>query len=267
MRVALVNPPWSFHGSIYFGCREPHLPLELGYADALLRQTGHETLLLDCHLCDRSVESACDDIENFGPEITVVTTAPTYLFWRCAPPELRVPAQFLQVLGQRGGRTVAVGPHGSVTPNITLRKLGVDAVVHLAALCNDPLGDLDAELTHEVNYRASVQLAHLAKQAGVRRFLFSSSCSLYGVAGGDNRLGEDAAFNPITAYGASKVCVERDVARLADESFSPTFLRNATAYGCSPRMRLDIVLNKLACPPWTGGEVKLPGTSPLTRPA
>jgi anaerobic magnesium-protoporphyrin IX monomethyl ester cyclase len=129
MRVALVNPPWSFDGSIYFGCREPHLPLELGYADALLRQAGHVTLLLDCHLCGRSTEEACRDIEAFGAEMTVVTTAPTYLFWRCAPPELRVPAQFLQALGRRGGRTLAVGPHGSVTPGATLRKLGVDGVV------------------------------------------------------------------------------------------------------------------------------------------
>ena len=144
MKVALVNPPWTFEGSIYFGCREPHLPLELGYADALLRQAGHETLLLDCHLCQRSVAEACQDIENFGAEMTVVTTAPTYLFWRCAPPELRVPAQFFQALGQRGGRTVAVGPHGSVTPSITLRKLGVDAVVRgecehvIAALADTP---------------------------------------------------------------------------------------------------------------------------------
>ncbi|HEY0422788.1 MAG TPA: B12-binding domain-containing radical SAM protein, partial [Rhodopila sp.] len=115
MKVALVNPPWTFDGSIYFGCREPHLPLELGYADALLRRAGHETLLLDCHLCERPVEQACQDIEQFGAEITVVTTAPSYLFWRCAPPELRVPAQFLAALGRRGGRTVAVGPHGSVT--------------------------------------------------------------------------------------------------------------------------------------------------------
>jgi anaerobic magnesium-protoporphyrin IX monomethyl ester cyclase len=129
MKVALVNPPWTFDGSIYFGCREPHLPLELGYADALLRRAGHETLLLDCHLCERPVEQACQDIEQFGAEITVVTTAPSYLFWRCAPPELRVPAQFLVALGRRGGRTVAVGPHGSVTPAATLRKLGVDAVV------------------------------------------------------------------------------------------------------------------------------------------
>jgi B12-binding domain/radical SAM domain protein of rhizo-twelve system len=144
MKIALVNPPWNFDGSIYFGCREPHLPLELGYADALLRRAGHRTLLLDCHLCDRSVEQACQDIEDFGAEITVLTTAPTYLFWRCAPPELRVPAEFLRTLGRRGGRTVVVGPHGSVTPAATLRKLGVDAVVRgecehvVAALADTP---------------------------------------------------------------------------------------------------------------------------------
>ncbi len=129
MRVALVNPPWSFEGSIYFGCREPHLPLELGYAEALLRRAGHETLLLDCHLNATGTESACSAIDSFGADMTVVTTAPTYLFWRCAPPELRVPAAFFRSLGQRGGRTVAVGPHGTVTPATALRKLGVDAVV------------------------------------------------------------------------------------------------------------------------------------------
>jgi nucleoside-diphosphate-sugar epimerase len=143
---------------------------------------------------------------------------------------------------------------------------GVDAVVHLAALCNDPLGDLDTELTYDINYRASVQLAHLAKQAGVRRFLFSSSCSLYGVAGGDNRLGEDAAFNPITAYGAAKVCVERDVARLADESFSPTFLRNATAYGVSPRLRADLVVNNLVGHALLTGEVRVESDGTPWRP-
>jgi nucleoside-diphosphate-sugar epimerase len=144
--------------------------------------------------------------------------------------------------------------------------VGIDAVVHLAALCNDPLGDLDAELTYEVNYRASVRLAHVAKQAGVRRFLFSSSCSLYGVAGGDNSLGEDAAFNPITAYGASKVCVERDVARLADESFSPTFLRNATAYGVSPRLRADLVVNNLVGHAVLTGEVRVESDGTPWRP-
>lgn len=129
MRVALVNPPWTFDGSIYFGCRQPHLPLELGYAKAALESSGHDALILDGHLFDRSNESMVVEIERFGADMTVVTTAPTCLFWRCAPPELRVPATFLRTLGRRGGKTIAVGPHGSVTPAVTLRKLGVDAVV------------------------------------------------------------------------------------------------------------------------------------------
>ncbi len=129
MKVALVNPPWSFDGSIYFGCREPHLPLELGYADAMLRADGHETLMVDGHLLGRSMAEVCAEVAAFGPAMTVVTTAPSYLFWRCAPPELRIPGEFLRQLGGAGGRTVAIGPHGSVTPAATLRKLGVDAVV------------------------------------------------------------------------------------------------------------------------------------------
>jgi anaerobic magnesium-protoporphyrin IX monomethyl ester cyclase len=129
VKVALVNPPWSYEGSIYFGCREAHLPLELGYADALLKAAGDETLLLDGQLMQRDMARLCEDVAAFGADMTVVTTAPTYLFWRCAPPELRVPAQFLSMLGRRGGRTVAVGPHGSVTPAATLRKLGADAAV------------------------------------------------------------------------------------------------------------------------------------------
>jgi nucleoside-diphosphate-sugar epimerase len=121
---------------------------------------------------------------------------------------------------------------------------GFDAVVHLAALSNDPLGDLDRENTYAINHRASARLAGLAKAAGVERFVFASSCSLYGVAG-DEMLNEQAPFNPITPYGESKVMLERDLAKLADDSFSPTFMRNATAYGVSPRLRLDIVVNNL----------------------
>jgi nucleoside-diphosphate-sugar epimerase len=121
---------------------------------------------------------------------------------------------------------------------------GFDAVIHLAALSNDPLGNLNPELTYAINHLASVNLARMAKEAGVPRFLFSSSCSTYGAAG-EEMLTEQAAFNPVTPYGHSKVLVEQDVAKLADASFSPTFLRNATAYGISPRMRFDIVLNNL----------------------
>lgn len=129
MKVALVSPPWSFEGSIYFGCREPHLPLELGYAKALLEGAGHQVLLLDGHLNAQDIPSLVAEVAAFAPGMTVVTTAPSYLFWRCAPPELRVPGAFLQALGEAGGTTVAVGPHGSVTPGATLRKLGCDVVV------------------------------------------------------------------------------------------------------------------------------------------
>lgn len=129
MRVALVNPPWRFDHSIYFGCREPHLPLELGYARALLERAGHETLLLDGHLCGEDETELAEAVGSFSPDMTVVTTAPSYLFWRCAPPELRVPRALLAAIGRSGGMTVAVGPHGSATPETALRKLGVDVVI------------------------------------------------------------------------------------------------------------------------------------------
>jgi B12-binding domain/radical SAM domain protein of rhizo-twelve system len=129
VRVALVNPPWRFEGSIYFGCRDPHLPLELAYSKALLEADGHDVLLLDAHLFAAPADVAAAVVAEFQPDMTVVTTAPTYLFWRCAPPELRIPREFLLALDGRGGRTVAVGPHGSATPAAVLRKLGVDVVV------------------------------------------------------------------------------------------------------------------------------------------
>lgn len=129
MRIALVNPSWTYGNSIYFGCRAPHLALELAYSKALLEQEGHEVLFLDAHLNGQSNGDAAEAAAAFGAGMTVVTTAPTYLFWRCAPPELRVPRAFLDALGSRGGRTVAVGPHSSTTPGATLAKLGVDAVV------------------------------------------------------------------------------------------------------------------------------------------
>lgn len=140
-----------------------------------------------------------------------------------------------------------------------------DAVIHLAALCNDPLGDLDPELTFEINHRASVRLAEAAKAAGVKRYLFASSCSLYGVAG-TGMLAEDASFNPITPYGLSKVMVEESVAALADADFSPTFLRNATAYGVSPRLRADVVVNNLVGYAYTTGEVVIKSDGTPWRP-
>jgi len=142
---------------------------------------------------------------------------------------------------------------------------GFDAVIHLAALSNDPLSDLNPGITYEINQHASVRLARAAKLAGVPRFLFSSSCSLYG-AGGDRPLDENAAFNPVTPYGESKVLVEQEVAHLADESFSPMYLRNATAYGVSRRLRADIVVNNLVGHAFTTGKVLLQSDGTPWRP-
>jgi nucleoside-diphosphate-sugar epimerase len=150
--------------------------------------------------------------------------------------------------------------------DVTIDDLkGFDAVAHLAALCNDPLGDLNPDWTHEINHAASYRLAKLAKEAGVSRFLYASSCSMYGKAG-EEMLTEEAPLRPLTAYAVSKVRTEEDVSGLADTNFSPVFMRNATAYGMSARLRADVVLNNLICWAHTTGKVRIMSDGTPWRP-
>ncbi|WP_329103848.1 SDR family oxidoreductase [Micromonospora sp. NBC_01699] len=167
-----------------------------------------------------------------------------------------------------------LGPAPAEVPSLRLdlrdvrpeHLAGFDAVCHLAALCNDPIGNLNPELTYDVNHRATVRLAEAAKAAGVTRFLFSSSCSLYGAGLDDRPLDENAGFAPVTPYGESKILSEQGLTALADDDFSPVFLRNATAYGFSPRLRGDLVVNDLTASALLTGEVRLLSDGTAWRP-
>jgi nucleoside-diphosphate-sugar epimerase len=157
------------------------------------------------------------------------------------------------------------GPPEDLRDTQAGRLSGYDAVICLAALSNDPLGDLNRDATFSVNLDGTLNLARAARQAGVPRFLFSSSCSLYGAAGSAG-VAEDGDMLPVTPYGETKVVAERELALLADDSFSPAYLRNATAYGVSPRLRLDIVANNLTAVAMTTGEVKMQSDGSPWRP-
>src|SRR5271169_4688315 len=160
---------------------------------------------------------------------------------------------------------------GITTINKDIRELspadleGIDAIAHLAGICNDPLGDLLPETTYDINHAATVRLAKIAKASGVRRFVFSSSCSVYGAAG-QEWIDEDSEPDPITPYGLSKWTAEVDLRQLADTRFSPVFLRSATAYGFSPRIRFDLVLNNLTAHAFTTGKVLLKSDGMSWRP-
>lgn len=143
---------------------------------------------------------------------------------------------------------------------------GIEAIVNLAALSNDVLGDLNPEITYDINYRAGVRLAGMAKDLGIGRYVFASSCSMYGATAGEQALDETAKFNPVTAYAKSKVLLESEVSQMASDGFSPTFMRNATAYGVSPRIRFDVVINNLTAWAFTTGHVHMKSDGTPWRP-
>ncbi len=159
MKYSLINPPWSFEGSIYFGCREPHLPLEFGYSKALLERAGHEVEILDGQLDGLPPETIRERLAAFRPDFTVLTTAPSYLFWRCAPPELRVPMELARAVRDVAGTLVAVGPHASTTPRATLEKLGAEVAV---------LGECEEVLPRLAGYSSSLDSVCFREAGKVR---------------------------------------------------------------------------------------------------
>ncbi|MBT8240076.1 MAG: SDR family oxidoreductase [Acidimicrobiia bacterium] len=175
----------------------------------------------------------------------------TYLFSHCT-------------IGPDGGAPF-VARHGDIRDVTVEDMAGIDAVIHLAGISNDPLGDLNADCTYDINHLASVHLARTAKAAGVSRFIFSSSCSLYG-SSGDDYIDESAEFNPVTPYGWSKINTEQDVGPMADDDFSPTFMRSSTAYGFSPRLRADLVVNNLVGFAYLDGEALIKSDGSPWRP-
>jgi nucleoside-diphosphate-sugar epimerase len=169
--------------------------------------------------------------------------------------------------GPLAGITLGVEPATLIKDirDVTVDDLrGFDAIVHMAELSNDPIGDLIGDVTYQVNHHGSVHLADCAKRAGVARFVYMSSCSVYGIA--DGTVDESSPVNPLTPYAKCKALVERDLTALADDDFSPTFLRNATAFGASPRMRFDIVLNNLAGLAWTEHRIAMTSDGTPWRP-
>lgn len=164
MKFALVNPNWNFDGSIYFGCRHPHLPLEYGYARQLLQAAGHEALIVDGQLHNLQPGEVQSRVADFAPDYTVVTTAPSYLFWRCAPPELRVPQETVNLLRPVGGVMICVGPHGSTTPRATLRKLQVDLVIQ--GECEEILPKIPAMPIEEIQSVAYYRNGEAVVQGG-----------------------------------------------------------------------------------------------------
>jgi len=203
----------------------------------------------------------------------LVTGSEGYLGSLLAPELLN---RGFEVVGLDTGfyKEAALFHRGQTTPltlDCDLRRLeakqlsGVDAIVHMAELSNDPIGQLAPEITYEINHRGSLHLAETARRAGVKRFVYMSSCSVYGVSEAE-LVDEESPVNPQTIYAICKTLVERDVRKMADDNFSPTFLRNATAYGASPRMRFDIVLNNLSGLAWTTREIKMTSDGTPWRP-